>query len=295
MLYFGQLIITGIMMGGVYGLMAVGVIIIIKASGVFNFAHGAIVVFGAFIFWAFLSQFGLPLWISIPLLFLWAAMLGFLIERLILRPLIGQPLLAAAMATIALGEILNGIIVLVWPGPGRVYKPPFLPRGAFHLGGLVFPYNQLVCFLACMIALGIFVYFFRYTKQGLAMRGASEDHQLARSVGISVTRIFMISWFIAVLTAAAGGIISASFMGVDPSLGALGLYAFPAVIFGGLESVGGGVVGGISVGILQNLGGGYLDKYVGGGIKEIAPYIIMLVVLIFKPHGLFGYKKIERV
>jgi branched-chain amino acid transport system permease protein len=295
MTYFSQLMITGIMMGGVYGLMAVGVIIIVKASGVFNFAHGTIVVFGAFVFWWFLVPLGLPLWVSILLLFLWSALLGFLIERLVLRPLIGQPLLAAAMATIALGEIFNGVVVLFWPGPGRVYKPPFLPKGAFHAGGVVFPYNQLVCFIACMVALGIFIYFFQFTRQGLAMRAASQDHQLARSAGISVTRVFMISWFIAVLTAATGGIIAGSFMSVDPSLAGLGLYAFPAVIFGGLESIGGGVVGGISVGVLQNLGGGYLDQYVGGGIKEIAPYVIMLLILIFKPHGLFGYKKIERV
>ena len=156
MTYFSQLMITGIMMGGVYGLMAVGVIIIVKASGVFNFAHGTIVVFGAFVFWWFLVPLGLPLWVSILLLFLWSALLGFLIERLVLRPLIGQPLLAAAMATIALGEIFNGVVVLFWPGPGRVYKPPFLPKGAFHAGGVVFPYNQLVCFIACMVAFAFY-------------------------------------------------------------------------------------------------------------------------------------------
>jgi len=295
MILFSQLMMTGIMMGGVYGLMAVGIILIVKSTGVFNFAHGAIVVFGAFIFWSFLVQMGLPFWVCVILLFLWAIVLGFLVERLVLRPLIGQPLLAAVMATIALGEILNGVVVLLWPGPGRVYRPPFLPSGAFHIGEITFPYNQVACFAFCMVALIIFALFFRFTRTGLAMRGASEDHQLARSLGIKVERIFRLSWIIAVATAAVGGIIAASFMSVDPGLDGLGLYAFPAVIFGGMESIVGGVVGGISVGVLQNLGGGYLDRFVGGGIKEIAPYIIMLLILIIKPHGLFGYERIERV
>jgi branched-chain amino acid transport system permease protein len=199
------------------------------------------------------------------------------------------------MATIALGELLSGIVVLLWPGPGRVYKPPFLPTGAFHLGPVTFPFNQVTCLIFCMVALVILALFFRFSRMGLAMRGASEDHQLARSLGIKVEKVFMFSWIIAVATAAVGGIIAASFMSVDPGLTGLGLYAFPAVIFGGMESILGGVIGGISVGIIQNLGGGYIDRYVGGGIKEIAPYIIMLLILIFKPYGLFGYKRIERV
>lgn len=292
---FSQLMMTGLMIGGVYGLIALGIILIIKSCGVFNFSHASVVVLGAFMFWSFLVQLRIPLWACIILITAWAILLGLLIERLVLRPLTGQPLLAALMATLALSEVISGFVTIFWPGSGRMYSPPFLPKGAFFLGIVTIPYNQLICLVACLVAFGLFGLFFRYAKQGLNMRAASEDHQLARSLGVNTKRIFQLSWVIAVLTASLSGIIVGSFMGISQGLEGIGVSAFPAVIFGGLESIIGGVIGGLCVGILQNLGGGYIDQYVGGGIKEIAPYVIMLLILVLRPHGLFGYKKIERV
>lgn len=294
--FLTQLIVAGLMSGAVYGLMAVGIILVYKSSGIFNFAHTAIVVMGAFVFWALITQLHLPFWLAVVLLLIWSLILGFLIQRLALRPLIGQPILAAIMATLALAEILNGIVTLIWPGLGRVYQPAFMPTGVIRAGNLVtISINQLASFVVCLVAFGIFTYFFQRTRIGLAMRATAEDQQLARSFGIKVERVLAISWVIAIITAAIGGILTACLYGVNPIVSEVAIYAFPAVIFGGLESITGGVIGGLALGVLQNIGAGYLDPFVGGGLKELAPYIILLLVLIFKPYGLFGYERIERI
>lgn len=293
--FFLQLVATGLAVGMLYGFMAAAIVAIIKSSGVFNFAHASIVVLGASVFWTLLVQFGLPMWVCIILLFPFSLLLAMVIERLILRPLTGQPLLSVVMATIALGVVIESAQVMIWPGMYRVYQPPVIPPGSIRLGPVSFGTTEVATFLVCLVCLGIFAWIFMRTRMGLAMRAVAEDHQLARAHAIKVERIFLVAWVVAIFAASVCGVLTASIYGVNANISGIGLYAFPAIIFGGLESIRGAVIGGIALGILANLAGGYLDHYVGGGLKEVMPYIIMLLVLMVKPYGLFGYERIERV
>ena len=231
--------------------------------------------------------------ISIQTVFIFG--LAYLIQRLILKPLTGQSLMTSVMATIALGEVFNGIIVLFWPGPGRVL-PKILPSSFMRFGEIVISSESLINFGICVICFIVFLLFFQKTKTGLAMRGTSEDHMLAQSEGIRVNWIFVVSWFVAILVALVGGTLVGSQYGVSfLSLHALGMKSLAVVILGGMESIAGAMVGGLIIGVIETLGAGYLDPYVGGGFSEVAPFIALLIVLIMRPYGLFGYERIERV
>jgi branched-chain amino acid transport system permease protein len=298
-IFLAQLILSGILVGGIYSLLALGIVLIYKASGVLNFAQGDMTALGAFFAWWLASiavSNGLP---YVPLMILGVVVLAYVvatgIEYFILRPLIGQPIIATLMSTIALGMIMSGSVTMAWPGPGRVF-PPMIPGGSFNIGDISLPVGNLISFVICMFVFGIFVLFFQKTKLGLAMRGTAEDQQLAQSVGIKVTVIFLSCWLIAMLLASSSGVLIGSLQMLDrTTLAAFGAKAFPAVLIGGLESIPGALLGGLIIGVVEMLSGGYLDKFVGGGAGEIVPFVVMLVILIFLPHGLFGYKRIERV
>ena len=293
--FFLQLLLSGIMSGAVYLLMAISVVIIYKSSSLFNFAHGSLVALTAYLAWCFTAQLGLPVWLSVILLIAVIFVLGALIQRFVLQPLTGQPLLAAVMATIALGEVLAGVVTLAWPGPGRTF-PSLTHAKVIHLGNIIVAYEGLVNLVVSGVAFGIFILFFQRTRLGLAMRGTAEDHQLARSEGIRVTRIFAMSWIIAILMAAVGGFLMANLQGVDAfPLSALGMKSLSVVIFGGMESIGGAVIAAFVIGIAEVMAAGYLDPYVGGGLQEVFPFVILLFALLVRPYGLFGYKRIERV
>jgi branched-chain amino acid transport system permease protein len=221
--------------------------------------------------------------------------LAMAIERLVLRPLIGQPILSLIMVTIGLGLIVSGVVTLFWPGPGRKY-PPMIPSQAIRLGKVVLSIESAISFIICMVAFIVFFIFFQRTRIGLAMRGAAEDQQLAQSGGIKVTTIFLISWFIAIIMATIAGVLLGNLYGVDRvAVSAFGLKSFAVIILGGLESIGGAVIAGIILGVIEMVGAGYLDPFVGGGLADVIPFFVMLLILIIKPSGLFGYKKIERV
>lgn len=292
---FLQLVVSGIMTGAVYALMSLGIVIIYKASSVFNFAHGSIVAFTAYLVWSLLVQLQLAptlvFGFSLGVIFL----LAFFIQRFILQPLTGQPILAAIVATLALAEVINGLITLIWPGPARVY-PKVIPSGVIQTGPVVFTWEASLNFAICAVAFAGFMFFFQKTKIGLTMRGTAEDHQLARSEGVPVKKIFVLAWFIAILMAAIGGVLMAKMHGVNQEpLIALGMKSLSVVILGGMESILGAVIGGLAIGVLEALGAGYLDPLVGGGIEEVFPFVILLLTLLVKPHGLFGYERIERV
>lgn len=295
MKFLAQILMSGFLTGSVYALMALGIVVIYKASGVFNFAHGSLVAFAAYTMWAFLTGLHLNMAISVLLALGIVAGLALLIQRSILYPLTGQPLLATIVATLALGEVINGLVTLVWPGPARTY-PQILPSGVLSLGHVVVSMEEAINFLVCGFAFAGFLYFFRKTRLGLTMRGTAEDHQLARSEGVRVNRIFVLAWFIAIVLAATGGFLMALLHGVNQEpLIALGMKSLAVVILGGMESIVGAVIGGILIGLLEALGTGYLDPLVGGGVDEVFPFVILLLVLLIKPYGLFGYTRIERV
>lgn len=290
-----QLLIIGVMVGAIYGLMGLGIVLIFKSSSVFNFAHGAIVGLMCFLFWSFLNQFHLGLFWSCVILLVAVVILGVLIQYTIVRPLVGQSVLTLLMATLALAEVLSGLVTMFWPGPAR-RLPDIIPAGKIEAAGIIVSYENLINFGICILALAGVMYFFQRTRTGVTLRAAAEDHQLARSEGVRINRMFAMTWIIAILVAAVGGILMGTLHGVNfEPLATLGLKALPVVILGGLESVGGAIIAGFMMGILETIGAGFLDPFVGGGLAQVFPFIIMIIVLFFRPYGLFGYEKIERV
>ena len=293
--YFIQLIASGLMIGGIYALIALGIVLIYKSSSIFNLAVGPLVALGTFVSWWFLVGLKLPLPLTVVGLIIVAIICSLVIERYMMRPLIGQPILSAVMITIALMVMISGLITLIWPGPIRKY-PPVLPSGVIELGNIVISLESLIGFIVCLLGFAAFIVLFKWTKMGLAMRAAAEDQQLAQSGGIKVTTMVAIAWSVAIITSFIGGILLGSLHGVNlGAISALGFKAFPAVMIGGMESVHGALIGGLLVGLFESLGVGYLDIYVGGGMADVVPFVILLLILIIKPYGLFGYERIERV
>ena len=290
-----QLLITGIAVGGVYALMALGFVLIYKASNVVNFGPGELVLFGAYVSWATILQMRFPLYVAFPLTLLTSIALGLIIERGVLRPLIGQPIISVIMVTFGVASVIRGVLNMVWGSDTRPF-PALFSSEPFHLGPVPVSPVHLWSFVIVLLLLGGFSLFFKLSLTGTAMRATADNQQVALSLGVSVKRMFALSWCIATVVSTLGGIILGSVRGgVDFSLADLGLKVFPVVILGGLDSVMGAIVGGVLIGVLENLSGGYLDPIFGGGVKEVAPFAVLVVILLFRPYGLFGKPEIERV
>lgn len=310
-----QQIVTGILNGGVLALIALGIVLIYKSSEVFNFAHGQLVMVGAWLTWWFSGGtndgselVSFPLWLAIILGLGAAILIGLLIERLALRPMSGQPLLAIILMTLGLGQVLQGLANIAFGVEPENFSPPlFSPSDVIEipvppvngqsivfLDRIIVKEALLASFVVAVIAALLFVVFFRYTKIGLSMRATSEDHELARSVGIKVPRVFGVSWATAGILATLGGILLATTSGISATLSLVALVAFPAILLGGLESLAGAIVGGLMIGLVQALVQASTNIEVRNS-AEIAPYILLLIVLIFRPEGLFGQKRIERI
>jgi branched-chain amino acid transport system permease protein len=292
---FLQLVVTGIVVGMIYALAALGFVLIYKASRVINMAQGYFVAVGAFGALAIAQVTHIPFVLAVIASLSGSFLLGILVERLLLRPLIGKPVIAVIMVTIGLAAVLRGAILLFW-GAGNFGFPQLLPESPLRLGPLIVSPVHLGALVISLVFLAVFAVFFRSTTLGVAMRAVADDQQAAQSLGVSVRRIFAASWAIAAVVAAIAGIVVGSINGLNAdALSFIGLKVFPAVILGGLDSVPGAVVGGIMIGILENLAGGYLDPLVGGGTKEVAPFVVLVLVLMLRPYGLFGTVEIERV
>jgi len=224
-----------------------------------------------------------------------AMVFGFVLERIALRPLIGQPILATIMMTLALAIFLRGFTQTMWGSVWRSY-PKIFPSSVIKAGDIVISLQFVYCFAVAMLFVGILLFFFRYMKQGLAMRAVAESHSTSQVCGINVSLIFALSWGISASVSVIGGFLLGSIMGLNPPiLASMGLKVFPVVLFGGLESIGGAIIGGFVMGILENLAVGYIDPLVGGGMTDVFVYIVMLFVLILRPYGLFGLTRIERI
>ena len=290
-----QLLITGVAVGGVYALMALGFVLIYKASNVVNFGPGELVLFGAYVSWATILLMRFPLYVAFPLTLLTSIALGLIIERGVLRPLIGEPIISVIMVTFGFASVIRGVLNMVWGSDTRPF-PALFSSQPFHLGPVPISPVHLWSFVIVILLLGCFSLFFKLSLTGTAMRATADNQQVALSLGVSVKRMFALSWCIATVVSTLGGIILGSVRGgVDFSLADLGLKVFPVVILGGLDSVMGAIVGGVLIGVLENLSGGYLDPIFGGGVKEVAPFAVLVVILLFRPYGLFGKPEIERV
>jgi branched-chain amino acid transport system permease protein len=290
-----ELIITGIAVGGVYSLMALGFVLIYKASTVVNFGPGELVLFGAYVAWATILNMKLPIAVALPLTLVVAILLGLVIERGVLRPLIGEPIISVIMVTFGFASVVRGVLNMSWGSDTRPF-PVLFSSEPLHLGAVPVSPVHLWSFVTVMLLLAAFSLFFKFSLVGTAMRATADNQQVAQSLGVSVKGIFALSWCIATVVSALGGIILGSVRGgVDFSLADYGLKIFPVVILGGLDSVPGAIVGGIVVGVLENLSGGYLDPLLGGGVKEVAPFVVLVLILMIRPYGLFGKVDVERV
>ena len=291
---FWMTLFTGIMVGGIYALIALGWVLIYKCSGVLNLAMGEMTLIGAYISLSFYSM-GVPFLLALLLSLLIGLVLGVLTERIFLDRLIGEPVLTVIMVTVGLSFFFKGTVEFIWGTDTRAFDPPIFSLEPIIIGPLVIGRVYLWSFVAAMILLCIFVCFFKYTRWGLAMQATADDEMAALSLGVSARFVYAASWAIAFMAAGVGGTLLGNINGLNISVGYLGLLVLPAVVLGGMNSVPGAIVGGIIIGILQNFCGTYLDKYFPGGVKEVAPFVFMAVFLLFKPHGLWGWERIERV
>jgi branched-chain amino acid transport system permease protein len=295
MTFLVQLIITGLALGMIYALIAIGFVIILKCSEVFNIAQGHFVLIGGYLGYTFLVPFALPVWVALLLAIATAIIMGVVIERFALRPLIGQPVLAIIMVTIALATVLGGLVTLLWGAQYKSYHG-LLPTINLSIGAISIPSESTIGLIVSFICVGILMFLFRYTKIGLAMRATAEDLQVVQSVGIKATTVYAVSWVIACVVGVISGILLGGVSGANMELANVGLKAFAVVLLGGANSIGGAIVAGIILGMLENVAAGYLDPLLpGGGLAQVFPFIVMIIVLIFRPYGLFGLARIERI
>jgi branched-chain amino acid transport system permease protein len=297
MSYFLQLVVSGIVVGSIYALSALGFVLIYKSSRVLNVAHGQLIAAGAFITYALTVWAGIPVVLSFVLSLVISFFLAMSVERIFLRRLIGEPIISVIMVTIGLMSILDGIIYLTPFGTENFSFPPFLPTTPLTFAGVSISWTQLVGVLVTFSMIGALSWFFKKSTLGISMRAVADDQLASMAVGISIPKVFGLAWALAGMSAAAAGAIIGNITGLNfDTLHAFGILVFPVVILGGLDSILGAVVAGIIMGLIQQFAGGYLDGNWGlNGTGEIMPYLILLIILLFKPHGLFGIHEIERV
>ena len=292
--FFLLLMSNGILIGLMYALIALGFVLVYKATDAVNFAQGEFVMIAGILVAAALDIWKAPLWVSIALGLGTMIGFGFALERLMLRKLIGRPVIAVVMATIGLAAILRGIGPTTF-GAGSRPLPLPIPDEPIVLGPLFIPPIQLVGGLVSLMFLAGFGWFFVKSRKGIAMRAVADNQQVAMAMGINVERYFGLAWAMTGMVSALGGIIWGNIIGVDVNLALVGFKVFPVVILGGLDSIPGAIVGGLIVGIVENIAAGYVDPYVGGGTKDFAPYVLMIIALMVRPYGIFGKKIIERI
>ncbi len=289
-----QFAITGIAVGMVYALIALAFVVVWKSSGVANLALGQLVLLNSWFAYTMLGKASLPPWAGIPLVVLFAIFLGWLIERVILRPLIAQPILALITVTLGLAYFINGLVIVIWP-ESLAALPRLFPREPIHIGTAVLSQEHL---WAAVISLVLYIFlslFFKYHKMGIVMRATADDQLAVQACGVPVTRIFSMSWILACILAAVGGILMASISGVTHGLVNTGLQSFSVVILGGLDSFLGAIIGGPIIGLATTFGGGYLTPLTWPGVTEVVPFVVIIIVMFLKPYGLFGEVRIERI
>jgi branched-chain amino acid transport system permease protein len=292
--FFFLLMSNGVLIGLMYSLIALGFVLVYKATDAVNFAQGEFVMIAGFLAVGALTVAGVPLWVSVLVALFGMVGFGFALERVMLRKLIGRPVIAVVMATIGLAAILRGL------GPFGIFQgtrplPLPLPDEPIILGPLFIPPIQLLGGIVSLMFLGGFGYFFLKSRKGVAMRAVADNQQVAMAMGIDVERYFGLAWAMTGVVSALGGVLWGNMLGVDVNLALVGFKVFPVVILGGLDSIPGAIIGGLIVGLVENIAAGYIDPYVGGGTKDFAPYVLMIMALMIRPYGIFGKKIIERI
>jgi len=287
-------VINGALVGLLFALISMGFVIIYRSARVFNFAQGEVVVVGAFILWSFTRYFGLPMWLSIVMTFAFSAALGLLIERTILRPLVGEELFALVMVTIGLLVFLRGAILVIWSADVH-FIPPVFARPGLKVGPLVLDKALVVGGGITLLLAAFFSWFFNRTRMGMEMTAVAEDHQIALSLGLKVKRSIALAWAISGILCAFAAITFVSGKGMTFMVSDIGLAALPVALLAGLESIGGLILAGLIVGTSMGFAEHFLDPPLRGGVGAVFPFFIMIIVLLIRPTGLFGWKTIERI
>lgn len=287
---FLNLLAYGLADGAILALAALGFVLIYKATGVINFAQGEFLLIGAYLMYTAWVVMGLPMVVSVLVGIVAATVVGVLVERLILRPMVGEDPISIIMVTIGLAMLLKAVVQMFY-GTNPRSQPAILPTGSVSFLGATLPVNRLFVILIAAVVLTAFTLFFSRSKHGIAMRAVADDQQAAMTMGISVRKIFALSWALAAVSAFIAGVLLADLSAVDQNIASFGLMVFPVVILGGLDSVPGTIVGGLTIGLLTQFVSGYLDP----GLATVIPYVVLVLILLVKPYGLFGETRIERV
>ena len=295
---FLQFTVAGIAVGALYALVALGFVIIYKATGVINFAQGALLLLGAYFTWELYEQRDLPFVVAVAIAMTLCALVGLLVERFILRRMVGQPIFALIMITIGLTIAVEQVVIIIWGSSHLDFADP-IGIGTIEVSDVIIAKTDIARIIVASGLLALFFLFFRFSSYGVAMRATASDQEAAMAQGISVRRIFGLSWAVAAAIATLAGVMLMSGgRGADPTLGLVALVAFPAIILGGLDSPGGAIVGGIVMGVVEQLTAGYqadLPEFLGTNFNAVSPYIVLVVILLVRPYGLFGTKEVRRV
>ena len=290
-----QLLVNGLVVGTLYGVVAMSFVLIYKASQVVNFAQGELLLIGAWVCWALLTKYQVPFWIGMPLTLVFMFAFGILIQVVILRPMIGEPIISVIMVTIALSTVFQATLKWMF-GINPQPFPRVFATQSVNFAGLQIQTVYLMSLVVSVLMMAGMAWFFRASKYGLAMRATAFNQQVAQSLGISVKSMFAMAWAISAVVSAVAGVVVAVVNGVSFGLAAYGIKVFPAVILGGLDSIAGAVIGGIIIGLLENVAQFVDGEYLHwGNLYEVAPFYVLIVILMIKPYGLFGTKDIERV
>jgi len=291
----GQLLVNGAIIGTLYGVVAMCFVLIYKSTQVVNFAQGEFLLIGAWVCWALLVKFNLPFWIGFPITLVFMMLFGIVLQVVVLRPMIGEPVISVIMLTIGLSIFFQAAMGWMFGVFAEPY-PQIFENEAMNILGLQVQTAYIMSLIISVIIMVGFYYFVKYSRMGLAMRATAFDQQVAQSLGISVKQVFAMAWAISAMVSALAGVVVGMVNGVSSALSFFGIKVFPAVILGGLDSIVGAIVGGLIIGILENLAEFVDSQWLNlGNLYTVAPFYILVIILMIKPYGLFGTKDIERI
>lgn len=290
-----QLLVNGVIVGTLYGVVAMCFVLIYKASQVVNFAQGEFLLIGAWVCWWILTELRLPFALGFLATLGFMLVFGILLQVVVLRPMIGEPVISVIMVTIGLSIVFQALMRWIFGVQVQPFPQVFSAESVSVLG-LNVQTAYLMSFVISILIMAGFAFFFKYSRMGLAMRATAFDQQVAQSLGISIRQVFALSWAISAMVSALAGVVTGMVVGVSSGLSIFGIKVFPAVILGGLDSIVGAVVGGLIIGVLENMAEFADSQFLNwGNMYTVAPFYIMIVILMIKPYGLFGTKNIERI
>jgi len=294
MIDFANYVVNGVLQGQLYALLALGFVVIYRASKVFNFAQGELMLLGAYAVWSLTLGAGLPAWAAIPLAFAFALAFGWLVERLFFERMVGESVFSMVMVTIGLVILIRGVVLLVWGAADRPF-PALLPAAPIILGEFILPTSLVIgALLTLALTIGL-SYFFNRMRAGLTLTAVAEEPTTALSLGISVRRAVTLAWMMGTAIATVGAIVFLSGRSLNVQTADVALAALPVALLAGLESIGGLILAGAILGVVQALVSAYVDPRIGGSASSIVPFLFMLLILLLRPTGLFGWRHIERV